>query len=151
MSGPLRQALADYLMLRRSLGYTLANAGRLLEQFVSYLEDNGVDTVTTEHALAWALLPAQASRHWWAIRLSVVRGFAIYLHGIDPSVEVPPTGLIRCGPCRATPYLYSEAEIRALIRAAGRVAAQAAGGHLPDPDRPARGKRPPHRGGDRPR
>jgi hypothetical protein len=58
---PLRQALEDYLSLRRALGFQLANAGRLLDQFVGYLEDRGVDTVTTEQALAWATLPAGAS------------------------------------------------------------------------------------------
>src|SRR6266545_5989262 len=117
---PLPDALADYLNLRRALGFQLANAGRLLDQFVGYLQAHGVDTTpTTERALAWATLPAGASAHWWAIRLSVVRGFAAYLHSLDPSVEVPPAGVFRTGPCRATPYLYSQAEIRSLIEAAG--------------------------------
>jgi integrase len=115
----LRTALKDYLSLRRALGFQLANAGRLLGQFVDYLEDRGIDTVTTEHAVAWAMQPSGASAHWYAIRLSAVRGFATYLHSIDPTVEVVPPGLIRPGVCRATPYLYSPAEIRSLIDAAG--------------------------------
>jgi integrase/recombinase XerD len=114
----LRQELNDYLSLRRALGFKLANAGRLLGQFLDYLEDRGLDAVTTEVALAWALLPVGGSRHWWAIRISVVRGFATYLHSIDPAVQVPPAGLIRAGSCRATPYLYSDTEIRALVSAA---------------------------------
>ena len=77
-----------------------------------------MDTVTTEHALAWATLPAGASAHWQAIRLSVVRGFTAYLHSLDPSAEVIPAGQFRPGVCRATPYLYSDAEIGALIQAA---------------------------------
>ena len=115
----LRDALADYLSLRRALGFQLADAGRLLGQFVDYLEQRGSDTVTTEHALTWATQPAGASVHWWAIRLGVVPGFAAYLHSLDPSVEVVPAGVIRPGMCRATPYLYSEAEIQSLIQAAG--------------------------------
>jgi integrase/recombinase XerD len=115
----LRDSLADYLNLRRALGFQLANAGRLLEQFVGYLEQHGIDTVTTEHAVRWATLPADASRHWLAIRVGVVRGFTVYLHSIDSSAEVVPAGLIRPGACRATPYLYSESEIRSLIQAAG--------------------------------
>jgi hypothetical protein len=75
---PLRDALSDYLSLRRALGFQLANAGRLLGQFVGYLEARGMDTVTAEHALTWATQPAGASAHWRAIRLSVVRGFAAY-------------------------------------------------------------------------
>ena len=82
---PLRDALEDYLMLRRALGFKLASAARLLGQFVSYLETRGASTVTTSDALAWATLPAGASPAWQAIRLAVVRGFAAYLHGIDPS------------------------------------------------------------------
>ena len=72
----------------------------------------------SDHALAWAARPAGASAHWQAIRLSVVRGFAAYLHSLDPSAEVVPAGQFRPGVCRATPYLYSPAEIRSLIAAA---------------------------------
>ncbi len=117
----LRDALGDYLALRRALGFKLASAGRLLGQFVEYLNEHGVGTLTIDHALAWANLPASASGNWRAIRLSVVRGFAIYLHSLDATVEVPPADLIRHGPDRATPYLYSDAEIRALLAAAGEL------------------------------
>jgi len=115
---PLRRALADYLSLRRALGYKLHNTGRLLDQFVDYLEERGVDTITTEDALTWATLPAEASPHWRSIRLSAVRGFATHLRSSYPSVQVPPAGMLRAGPCRATPYLYSETDITALVHAA---------------------------------
>jgi len=114
---PLRQALAGYLAVRRSLGYQLARPEKLLGQFITYLEDAGAATVTTDHALAWAVLPG-GNANWHAHRLSVVRGFAAYLRTIDPSAEIPPAGLIPARPRRATPYLYSGAEIIALIAAA---------------------------------
>ena len=63
--------------------------------------------------------PAGASQAWQSIRLSTIRGFAAYLHGTDPSVQVPPPGLIRRGNDRATPYIYSDAEISVIISAAG--------------------------------
>jgi len=116
----LRSDLEDYLRLRRALGFKLKSAGRLLGQFVDYLQARGVDVITTDDALAWASLPA-ASPHWRAIRLSAVRGFAAYLHGIDASVVVPPAGLVRSGSCRATPYLYSAAEIVSLLNATGEL------------------------------
>ena len=116
---PLRDSLEDYLALRRALGFRLKTAGRLLDQFVSWLDDRGSDTITTEDALAWAVLPPGASQAWQSIRLSMVRGFAACLHGTDPSVQVPPPGLIRRGNDRATPYIYSDAEISAIISAAG--------------------------------
>ncbi len=118
---PLRAALGDYLALRRVLGFKLANAGRLLGQYVNYLDEHGVGTPTSHHALAWANLPASASGNWRAIRLSGVRGFAIYLHSLDATVEIPSADLIRHGPDRATPYLYSDAEIHALLAAAGEL------------------------------
>jgi integrase/recombinase XerD len=114
----LRDALEDYLALRRALGFKLAAPARLLGQFVSYLQARGATTITVADALAWAVLPAGASPAWQAIRLAAVRGFAAYLHGTDPSVQVPPAGLIRRGNDRATPYLYSDAEISAIIAAA---------------------------------
>jgi len=113
----LRQALADYLAVRRSLGYQLARPEKLLTQFISWLEDARAETVTTEQALAWATLPG-GDAYWHAYRLSVVRGFATYLHTIDPAAQVPPAGLIPARPHRATPYLYSGADITALIAAA---------------------------------
>jgi integrase/recombinase XerD len=115
----LRQSLEDYLTLRRALGFKLHNVARLLGQFVDYLNEHDVQAPTTQIAVTWAMLPAGASPNWRAIRLSAVRGFTAYLHAIDPCVEVPPAGLIRSGPCRATPYLYTQAEITALVTAAG--------------------------------
>lgn len=121
MSGPpteLRSALADYLCLRRALGFKLANAARLLGQFVDYLDGHAMGTVTVDNALSWAALPDGVSATWLAIRVSVVRGFASYLHGIDPATEVVPAGVVRAGPCRATPYLYSGTEIAAVMAVA---------------------------------
>jgi integrase len=114
----LEQSLADYLAVRRALGYKLERAGKLLGQFVSYLDEAGADTVTTELALWWATLPAGGEGRWWAYRLSAVRGFAAHLHTIDPACEVPPADLLASRPRRATPYLYSDAQIAALIAAA---------------------------------
>lgn len=114
----LRDALEDYLAARHSLGFKLHSAARLLDQFVRFLEGQGADVVTVDNALRWATLPANRSQHWLAIRIRAVRGFANYLHGINPAHQVPPTGLLRPGPCRATPYLYSGAEVAALMRAA---------------------------------
>ena len=148
---PLRDSLEDYLALRRALGFRLETAGRLLGQFVGYLEDRGTGTITTEDALAGRSSRPGASPAWQAIRLAVVRGFAAYLHGTDPSVQVPPAGLIRRGNDRATPYLYSDAEISALIAAAGALRPRVPGRHLPGPDQPAGRQRAQDRGSARPR
>ena len=54
---------------------------------------------------------------WWAARLRVVRGFARHVKAFDPATEVPPPGLLPDHNRRAVPYLYSEAEVCALMAA----------------------------------
>lgn len=118
MNPLLRDALNDYLAVRRALGYKLARTEKLLCQFLAYLHEQGQTRVTTEHALTWATL-ASGGDAWRAMRLGVVRGFAAYLHSIDPAHEVIPAGLLPCPPHRATPYLYTDEQIAALMNAAG--------------------------------
>jgi integrase/recombinase XerD len=120
MSG-LREALAGYLDLRRSLGFTLERDAKLLNQFITYLQERNSDTVTVTDALAWATLPAKASPGWLRLRMQVVRGFAAYLRTLDPATEVPPAALLPGGPRRAVPYLYSDADIAALFAQAERL------------------------------
>jgi integrase len=117
MSVGLRQAIADYLAVRRSLGFRLARPEKLLAQLAGYLEQAGAATVTTEHALAWAVLPG-GDPAWHAYRLAVARGFAAWLRTVDPAAEIPPAGLIPARKRRATPYLYADDEVAALITAA---------------------------------
>jgi integrase/recombinase XerD len=120
MTAPqLGQAVADYLRLRRALGFRLERAERLLAQFLTYLSDKDIAVITAEVALAWAVLPADADPRWWDHRLTTVRLFAAYLHTLDPRTEIPPAGMIQCRPLRATPYLYTDAEVAALIAVAG--------------------------------
>jgi len=120
MSG-LSEPVAAYLATRRALGFQLAGTGQLLEHFAAFAEAAGADTVTIELALQWATLPAGRSRAWQAQRLGAVRGFARWLQATDPQAQVPPAGLLPGRPRRAVPYLYSEADITALIEAAGRL------------------------------
>jgi integrase/recombinase XerD len=114
----LHAELDGYLAIRRALGFKLARAERLLTDFVGYLDAIGTDTVTTDNAFAWATLPPNGGSSWWGQRLSVVRAFARHLHALDPAHEVPPAGLLPARTHRATPYLYSDADIAALMTAA---------------------------------
>ena len=115
---PLRQALADYLRLRRRLGFKLASDQRLLEDFVGFLEQAGARRITTELALMWARLPVHAHPHRWRQRLGIVRVFARYLATLDPESEIPAEDLLRAHRPRVAPYIYSQDEITALMAAA---------------------------------
>ena len=118
MSG-LREAVEDYLTVRRGLGFKLKDYPWMLGDFVTYMEAGGASTVTAELALAWALRPGDGAHlSYLSKRLSVVRGFARHLQAFDPATEVPPADLLPWKECRATPYLYSDDDIAALMGAA---------------------------------
>lgn len=114
----LREAVGDYLKMRRGLGFKLHKAGKGLADFVSFLEEQGVDYITTSLALEWAQQPPSVQPAEWAWRLSYVRGFARYQSAIDPRTEIPPARLLPHRPRRAVPYLYSDQEIERLLDAA---------------------------------
>ena len=109
----LRKGIRDYLMMRRGLGFKLAQHEAGLEEFASFLERKRSAHITVELALEWATLPAHHQPCQWAARLTIVRGFARYWSATDPSTEVPPLGLLPYRPNRAQPYFYSDQEIRA--------------------------------------
>jgi integrase len=110
----LSDAAADYLQLRRSLGHDLAEAHWLLPRFVAFLEARGAPTVTTETALAWAT-EADPTTTMPARRMTVARGFAHYMRGIDSRTEVPPLGLIPLRQQWRQPFIYEPADVEALI------------------------------------
>lgn len=113
----LGKALVDYLRVRRALGFKLKQAGELLPAFVRYLDDRGLGHVTTTAALAWATLPRGTEPNWWSKRLVQVRGFAKYLHTLDPRNEVPPLDHLPHRQIRATPYVYTDSDVTALLAA----------------------------------
>ncbi|MCA1679659.1 MAG: tyrosine-type recombinase/integrase [Actinobacteria bacterium] len=117
----LRQALEDYLRIRRQLGFKLSSDQPLLEQFVAFLEQAGTERITSELAVTWARSPVDAHPHRWSQRLSIVRCFARYLATLDPASEIPSSELLRARRPRLAPYIYSPAEITALIDAAGQL------------------------------
>ncbi len=114
----LRRALTDYLAVRRALGFKLKQAGEMLPDFVNYLEKRRATFVTAVAAIAWSTQPRDAHPNWWRKRLVVVRGFAKYLQTLDRRTEVPALDHLpaREGP-RATPYVYTAADITALLSA----------------------------------
>lgn len=112
----LRSALEKYLSMRKGLGYKYEHQTRRLTDFVAFMEKRKAKTITTKLALQWATLPP--GRHAsWALRLNDVRGFARHVASLDPRTDVLPVGILP-GLKRAKPYVYSDAEIAALLAAA---------------------------------
>jgi len=106
----------EYLRIRQMLGHELAEAGRLLPRFVAHLDDIGAEVITVEAALAWAQQPqARPGSKVRARRMTVARGFARHMAGIDPRTQIPPLGLLPYHQRWRPPFIYSDADIQALM------------------------------------
>ena len=114
----LKQALKDYLRIRRSLGFRLREPGGLLRNFVAFLQAEDAPYITRELALRWATQPAKVQPATWAERLGMVRRFALWQSTIDPRTEIPPVGLLPHRYRRKPPHIYSDEEIEKLLRQA---------------------------------
>ena len=80
----LRQAVQEYLCLRRSLGFKLHDAGKGLLDFVTFMEQHRATYITQALALAWAQQPLNVQPAHWAQRLTFVRGFARHRSATAP-------------------------------------------------------------------
>lgn len=117
----LRDAVDEYVALRRALGAQIHRAAGDLHRFVDYLEDEGADFVTTELALRWARRSTSAQPATWAERLAVVRRFALWRSVTDARTQVPPPGLLPHRRRRIPPYVYSDEEIERLVEETARL------------------------------
>jgi len=113
----LRQALGEYVAMRRKLGFKLQDAAAGLLDFVRFMEQNRASYVTNSLALAWAKRPGLQQAEWGR-RLSFVRMFARHRSATDPRTQIPPVGLLPYRPKRARPYIYSDQQIKNLLDAA---------------------------------
>jgi integrase/recombinase XerD len=120
----LRQAAQEYLTMRRSLGYKLQEAGKRLLDFITFMEQRRASYITQSLALAWAKQPSDVQPGEWARRLSCVRSFARHRSATDPRTQIPPAALLPYRPKRAQPYMYSDEEIKELLRAALKLPAK---------------------------
>jgi integrase/recombinase XerD len=117
----LRDALEEYLAVRRHLGFALRLPASLLRNFVSFLEANEATYITRALAVHWAEQPRDAQSATWACRLGMVRRFARWRSVTDPRTEIPPDGLLPYCYHRNPPYIYSDEEIERLLAAAAEL------------------------------
>jgi integrase len=113
----------EYLAYRHALGYQLHREGQRLRSFARFADSAGhCGPLTTEIALRWACLPEQAAGLYRARRLEIVRTLARYLAAREPGTEIPPRGLLGPAHARRPAFIYSQANIVALIEAARALA-----------------------------
>lgn len=117
----LRDAVEEYLALRRALGTPILTAASQLRGFVEFLECEGADFVTTQFALRWARQSTRAQPATWADRLGVVRRFAEWRSLTDPRTEIPSRRLLPHRRRRKPPYIYSDEEIERIVAQAAQL------------------------------
>jgi integrase/recombinase XerD len=112
----LQNHLDRYLELRRALGFEMRIEGRLLQDFLTFLQSRTLgEPLIAQAAIDWAC--SRGGSKWQSGRLSIARCFLVHLRAHHPDVEVPPTRIIPSG-VRPTPYIYTEAQIAALMNEA---------------------------------
>jgi len=117
----LTALVESYLAARRAVGFQLRDTEDILCDFVAFASRKGDTHVCSRTVLDWI-----RSRHGSplrkCIRLRTVSLLARYLHAEDERHDVPPHGAFgRHKPQRRPPFLFTPADVEALIRAARRL------------------------------
>lgn len=112
----LARVLAEYLALRRAVGFKVEYLHQDLPKFVAFCDAEGADTITIDLALRWAGQRATAPR-----RLGAVRVFARYVQALDPATEIPPPDLLPQRSARRVPRLVTEAEVATIMAGCRRM------------------------------
>lgn len=114
---------ADYIALRRGLGYRSRSQELGLRAFARYLDQAGHrGPVPLEASLQWAASAVSADPCNPARRLALIRGFLRHLAAADGATEVPAPGLLGGTGPRKPPHVYSDREIADLLHAAAGLA-----------------------------
>jgi integrase/recombinase XerD len=115
----LHTQLVAYLSVREALGFQMQAEKVLLPAFVTYVNtQEPTGPIRAQTALAWACQesmrrgPGGAAR-----RLSIARGFLLYLQAVAPDTEVPAPGLLP-SPRRPEPFVFTPTQITALLEGA---------------------------------
>ncbi|MBL8217967.1 MAG: tyrosine-type recombinase/integrase [Bryobacterales bacterium] len=115
----LENHLERYLELRRALGFEMRMEDRQLRDFLAFLQGHMLpEPMMAQAAIEWA--SSRGGQNWQSKRLSMARCFLVHLRAHQPGVQVPASGIIPCA-VRPTPYIYSEAQIAALMKAASEL------------------------------
>ena len=123
MTADMAALVAEYIEMRRGLGYRSHTRERALRAFARYLDqETHVGPIPLELTLTWAASSASADPCNPARRLAGVRDFLRYLSALDHATEVPAPGLLGSTGHRKPPHVYSEREVGDLLQAAGGLA-----------------------------
>ena len=122
----LTTAVDSYLAMRRTLGYQLRDTEAILRDFATFADGKKDSHIVTQTVLEW-IRRASGSPLRSCVRLRTVVRFARYLQAEDQRHEVPPENAFgRHRPQRRPPFLFTTAEVAALVCAARALEPQGA-------------------------
>lgn len=111
----LGPTITHYLALKRALGRRYAVERGVLKSLDSFLAAEGVD-LTAESFARWCRTQEHLSRGVRRNRMRIARNLCLYLRRLDAECFVPDPWLFPAPHAPMPPYIFSEAEIRRLIR-----------------------------------
>lgn len=118
MTADLDHLVADYLEVRRSLGFKLRSEQTILVRYLAFLKAGGETRLTIENALAFAQSDPGLTSRGMALRMSAIRCLARWAAARDPLIPVPPTRLLPGRSTRPAPFIYTPSQIEDLLAAA---------------------------------
>jgi integrase len=109
MTGGVTALVADYIALRRGLGYRSPSQERALRAFARHMDRDGHQgPLPLERSLDWATSTASPDPCNPARRLATVRGFLRHLSALDGATDVPAPGLLGPAPAGGLrPHCYA--------------------------------------------
>lgn len=122
MTADLHALVAEYVTFRVARGLQPSREyQRVLTRFVDSLPSDRDDGLVfnSSDASSWVDSAPGTKDAVRGNRLSMIRGFARYVKGCGIQVEVPGTRRLRPSQRRAVPYIYTDAEITALMDCTG--------------------------------
>lgn len=114
-------AVERYVASVRAAGRTFRRDARRLANYAAFAQARGDSHVSTQSVLEWARRSSSARQRRRLVLL--VRRFALAMALEDPRHETPPADILPRAPrVRLKPYIYSPAEIAALLAVADECA-----------------------------
>jgi integrase len=115
----MKALVESYLALRRRAGFKLREAGRMLSHFARFCDRRGLRFIRSTQVIAWAAQSRSLLER--GRRLRAVYHLALFLRSQDARHQLPVPDLFPYGPVLRPPHIFTPAEIRALLAAAGRL------------------------------
>lgn len=122
-TSPLGKAMKDFIALGRAQGKRYRNEEEILARFDHFLNSYSDPPrhLSDQVLKNWIALSQSCQFSTRCINFYVVRRFCRYLSRSDPSVYIPDASLVQSKSPTLLPYVYSRAEIVAVLKAASQL------------------------------